>query len=146
VATFEVARPAHLDLSHPAQPRAHRRGEGAAPSVSALAETARPTDRGLDRFNARGGWAAPPAAWAEERPDVLASRAELLALTTAAIDELPERQRTVVLLRDVHGWTSEEVCNAMDLAETNQRVLLHRARAQIRAAVAAALSPEETRP
>ncbi len=95
---------------------------------------------GLDRFAADGSWAAPPAAWTEERADVLAGRAELVALTSAAIDRLPERQRQVVTLRDVQGWTAEEVCNALDLTETNQRVLLHRARARVRVAVEAVLA------
>lgn len=91
-------------------------------------------------FGASGGWVTPPAAWTEERADVLVDRAELVAATAAAIAALPERQRLVVTLRDVQGWTSDEVCNALDLTETNQRVLLHRARGRIRAAVEAALA------
>ena len=50
-----------------------------------------------------------------------------------AIDTLPPMQAEVIRLRDVLGWTSEEVRNALDLTETNQRVLLHRARAKVRA-------------
>lgn len=91
-------------------------------------------------FGASGGWVTPPAAWTEERADVLVHRAALVAATADAIAALPERQRLVVTLRDVQGWTSEEVCNALDLTETNQRVLLHRARGRIRAAVEAALA------
>ena len=52
-----------------------------------------------------------------------------------AIEALPATQRAVISLRDVEGWTSEEVRNALDLSETNQRVLLHRARAKVRAAL-----------
>ena len=51
------------------------------------------------------------------------------------IDRLPEAQRAVITMRDVQGFTSEEVCNALDLSETNQRVLLHRARAKVRGAL-----------
>jgi RNA polymerase sigma-70 factor (ECF subfamily) len=47
----------------------------------------------------------------------------------------------VITLRDVHGWSSDEVRNALDLSETNQRVLLHRARAKVRAALESYLEP-----
>ena len=49
-----------------------------------------------------------------------------------AIDELPPLQAEVIRLRDVLGWSSDEVRNALDLSETNQRVLLHRARTRVR--------------
>ena len=52
-----------------------------------------------------------------------------------AIETLPPNQREVIRLRDVLGWSSAEVCNALDITETNQRVLLHRARAKVRRAL-----------
>jgi Fe-S oxidoreductase len=52
-----------------------------------------------------------------------------------AIEALPATQRAVISLRDIEGWSSEEVRNALDLSETNQRVLLHRARSKVRAAL-----------
>jgi RNA polymerase sigma-70 factor (ECF subfamily) len=52
-----------------------------------------------------------------------------------ALDELPPRQRAVVGLRDVHGFTADEVCAALELSAANQRVLLHRGRAQLRRAL-----------
>jgi RNA polymerase sigma-70 factor, ECF subfamily len=51
------------------------------------------------------------------------------------IEQLPPAQRAVITMRDVQGLSSEEVCNALDLTETNQRVLLHRARSKVRAAL-----------
>jgi RNA polymerase sigma-70 factor (ECF subfamily) len=80
-----------------------------------------------DRF-AGGHWAAFPDAWPEER---------LLGEETAhvierAIEGLPPTQRAVITLRDVQGWSAEEVRNALELSETNQRVLLHRARSKVR--------------
>ena len=52
-----------------------------------------------------------------------------------AIEALPPTQRAVISLRDIEGWSAEEVCNALTLTETNQRVLLHRARSAVRAAL-----------
>ena len=59
--------------------------------------------------------------------------AEVRRELRAALDELPARQRTVVELRDVHGLTSEEVCERLGLTPANQRILLHRGRARLRA-------------
>ena len=53
----------------------------------------------------------------------------------AAIDALPERYSAVFVLRDVEGWPSEDVCALLSLTPENQRVLLHRARTRIRAAL-----------
>lgn len=92
-----------------------------------------------DRFRrviARGHWSAPPIPWDEVPEEHLAAR-ETLAVVERAIAALPSAQREVVTLRDVEGWTSEEVCNALGLSETNQRVLLHRARSKLRHALEA---------
>jgi RNA polymerase sigma-70 factor, ECF subfamily len=79
-----------------------------------------------------GHWAVPPQAWAPEGR-LLAD--ETLEVVERAIEKLPPAQRAVITMRDVQGFTSEEVCNALDLTETNQRVLLHRARAKVRGAL-----------
>jgi RNA polymerase sigma-70 factor, ECF subfamily len=78
-----------------------------------------------------GGWSAPPRDLPEER--LLAS--ETREVVAAAIDDLPANQRAVISLRDVEGWSADEVRNALDLSEVNQRVLLHRARAKVRRAL-----------
>jgi RNA polymerase sigma-70 factor, ECF subfamily len=62
---------------------------------------------------------------------------ETIEEVTAAIKELPPAQRQVITLRDVRGWSAEEVCEHLDISDANQRVLLHRARAYVRSAVAA---------
>jgi len=61
---------------------------------------------------------------------------ELRERLRTVIEALPSNLRIVLWLRDVEGWSSEEVCNALAIHETNQRVLLHRARSRARAALA----------
>jgi RNA polymerase sigma-70 factor, ECF subfamily len=78
-----------------------------------------------------GHWteAGYPRDWGPER-QVLDT--EVRRRLAAALDQLPERQRMVVSLRDVHGLTSEEVSRALEVSAGNQRVLLHRGRARLR--------------
>jgi RNA polymerase sigma-70 factor (ECF subfamily) len=81
-----------------------------------------------------GGWAAFPTAWDAVPEERLLAR-ETLELVDAAIKRLPPRQQEVIVLRDVEGWTPEEVCDALALSSANQRVLLHRARSGVRASL-----------
>ena len=78
-----------------------------------------------------GHWASRPEPWPEER--LIAS--ETRRVVEGAIEGLPPAQRAVISLRDVEGWSSDETCNALGLTETNQRVLLHRARSKVRQAL-----------
>jgi RNA polymerase sigma-70 factor (ECF subfamily) len=98
-----------------------------------------------DRFQGRrderpGWWARPPLAW--EDPERQLEANETSDVLLKAIRDLPPRQREVITLRDISGWDAEEVRNALDLSETNQRVLLHRARSKVRAALEEHLEPE----
>ena len=79
-------------------------------------------------------WAVPPKAWGSS-PEAEVLARESLELVEHAIAELTPAQREVITLRDVEGWESEEVCNVLGISETNQRVLLHRARSRVRAAL-----------
>jgi len=79
-------------------------------------------------------WKVFPVEWPS--PEDAAADAERRVWVAKAIETLPERQRLVINLRDVHGFSSEEVCELMDLSAANQRVLLHRARAAVREAIA----------
>jgi RNA polymerase sigma-70 factor (ECF subfamily) len=81
-----------------------------------------------------GHWASPPAAWNLEPEDAFLSK-EVRGDIDAAIAALPPSQRAVITLRDVEGWDAAEVCNALELSQTNQRVLLHRARSRVRQAL-----------
>ena len=79
-------------------------------------------------------WAIPPAVWSTE-PDERLLAGEVRELIFRAIDGLPPNQRAAIVLRDVEGWSSEEVRNELGVGETNQRVLLHRARSKVRQAL-----------
>lgn len=79
-----------------------------------------------------GHWASPPRRLSELPEERLDSE-ETRAAIDAAIADLPANQERVIRLRDVEGWTANEVCAVLDLTDANQRVLLHRARAKVRA-------------
>ena len=89
-----------------------------------------------------GHWSTLPSDW-RGMPEERLTANETLGVIGRAIAELPPMQAEVIRLRDVLGWTSEEVRNALDLSETNQRVLLHRARAKVRRALNAHLQYED---
>lgn len=89
-----------------------------------------------DRFAADGAWASPPRRW-EDSPELAARSAETLAVVRAAIERLAPMQRLVITMRDLEGFDAQETCNALGITETNQRVLLHRARAKVRSALEA---------
>jgi RNA polymerase sigma-70 factor (ECF subfamily) len=89
--------------------------------------------RGADNQWA-GHWASPPRSL-EAVPEHRLLAREARERIAEALETLPESQRVVVTLRDVAGWDSDEVCDALELSEGNQRVLLHRGRAKLRAAL-----------
>ncbi len=86
-------------------------------------------------------WTSFPFAW-EHLPEERLLAAETIDVIRAALDRLPAAQREVLVLRDVLGVSSPEICNALAISETNQRVLLHRARAKLRAALEAHFATE----
>ena len=124
-------------LTNIAKTRAQRDGRtlpfSALQDPGRVPEAALDADRFLDPQHPRwpGHWAVRPEPWPE---DALVA-AETQAVVAEAIEALPPAQRAVISLRDVEGWSSEEVRNALELSETNQRVLLHRARSKVRRAL-----------
>jgi len=94
---------------------------------------------GSDHPRWPGHWAAPPEQWADEK--VLAK--QTVRFIGEEIEKLPPAQRQVVTLRDVEGWNSAEICAALGISEGNERVLLHRARSRIRAALERRLGEEQ---
>ena len=81
-----------------------------------------------------GHWRAYPADWSAS-PEIAAEDRETMQATMRAIAELPPAQRTVIRMRDIEGYSSDEVCDALEVSPANQRVLLHRARSRVRAAL-----------
>jgi RNA polymerase sigma-70 factor (ECF subfamily) len=81
-----------------------------------------------------GSWSTLPFDW-RGMPEERAEATETIRVIGGAIAMLPPLQAEVIRMRDVLGWSSEEVRNALDISETNQRVLLHRARAKVRQAL-----------
>ena len=86
------------------------------------------------RFDASGAWMSPPQHWIEDSEDRVLAEG-LANRLHATLRRLPARQREVLLLRDVDGLSSPEVCEVLDISEGNQRVLLHRGRSQLRQAL-----------
>jgi RNA polymerase sigma-70 factor (ECF subfamily) len=96
---------------------------------------------GADRPLYPGHWATPPRRW-DELPEARLLARETREQVLAAVDELPPAQRAVVVLRDLQGLDAAEACELLDLSDGNQRVLLHRARAKVRAALEAYFDQE----
>jgi RNA polymerase sigma-70 factor (ECF subfamily) len=89
-----------------------------------------------------GHWIESVNAWGDHPEERLLSR-ETRTQIQAAIEQLPPAQHEVIMLRDIEGWSSEEVCNTLGISGTNQRVLLHRARSKVRHALERYLATEQ---
>jgi RNA polymerase sigma-70 factor (ECF subfamily) len=105
-------------------------------SLASVDEPAIGPDRFLPADHPRwpGHWAIAPIPWPEQALET----AEAEQVIRATVAALPEAQRAVITLRDMIGCTPAEICNALGITDTNQRVLLHRARTKVRAALEAA--------
>lgn len=118
--------------------RSRSRARREARTVPMSAITDPPAGDPLDcaRFDDRLAWGR---RWQAETPEAVAERRELVDRVGEALDGLPRRQREVLMLRDVGQVDASEVCRRLGISEGNQRVLLHRARAAVREALAAEL-------
>jgi RNA polymerase sigma-70 factor (ECF subfamily) len=92
-------------------------------------------DRFFDGGRWAGMWSTAVSRW-EDLPEERLVSGELRTALLEAIDALPRMQRAVITLRDVEGWSAEDACDYLGLANGNQRILLHRARAAARSAIA----------
>jgi RNA polymerase sigma-70 factor (ECF subfamily) len=127
-------------LTNIAKTRAER--EGRSVPFSALVQAELETSEASvdpDRFFPQGErwanyWASSPRRF-DDLPESQLLSAETFAVAREAIDGLPDAQRTVITMRDIAGFASEDVCDVLGLSEGNQRVLLHRARSRVRRAL-----------
>ncbi len=105
--------------------------------VSSIGDDDETSGFGPERFRpaddpvAAGHWSSLPSRWEDQPQERLASR-ETLDRVQDSIASLPPNLRQVLVLRDIEGWSSGEVCDVLSLSPSNQRVLLHRARAKVR--------------
>jgi RNA polymerase sigma-70 factor (ECF subfamily) len=125
-------------LTNRAKTRAQREGRYVPLTFSDDAESDEPTVA-PERFRPAGDawpgdWLVEPAPW-DAIPETRLLSQETRAVIQQAIDMLPHNQREVITLRDIQGFGSEEVCNVLGISESNQRVLLHRARSKVRQAL-----------
>jgi len=117
--------------------RARTRGTREARTVplSALGDRERNGAVDPDRFLASGAWGEPPFSWRAQSAESVVRARESVAVLEVALSNLPVRQRRVVELRDIEGIDASDVCNLLEITESNQRVLLHRGRSKLRAAL-----------
>ena len=115
--------------------RAKTRGtrEARMSPLSALGDDGDSVD--ADRFHPDGSWANPVPSWQADAADEVLFTRESFAAVREALDALPPRQRAVVQLCDIDELDPKDVCNLMEITLTNQRVLLHRGRSALRAAL-----------
>ncbi len=84
-----------------------------------------------DWFDATGSWASPPTGWHGDSPDALLAAEDLQNCIDKHLQEMPDNQRSVLVLRDMQQLNFEEICNELDLSSSNVRVLLHRGRMRL---------------
>ncbi len=88
-------------------------------------------DNFLDRFDSQGHWIKPPVNWTLSTPDQILEEKQLKGCIDSTIKILPEQQKAVFMLRDLENYSLEQICNILDVSDSNVRVLLHRARLKL---------------
>lgn len=121
--------------------------EGRTIPFSSFAEGSDGEERAVDpsRFQPDGHWVDSPALWEELDPERVVAGRQLWDHVQDVIAAMPAGQRAVLILRDIEGQSAEDACTMLELSPENQRVLLHRARHRVRAAVDALTGTQVTR-
>lgn len=85
-----------------------------------------------DSFKNNGAWSSPPTPWHEDSPEALLSSDQLQEAIHCQLEKLPYNQRVALVLHDIEGLGFTEICNIIEVSQSNARVLLHRARLNIK--------------
>lgn len=80
------------------------------------------------RFTSHGSWSKPPEPWGTESPEALLEQEELADLIQKALEQLPNNQRLVLILHDMEQLSFQEICDMLEITQSNAFVLIHRAR------------------
>jgi RNA polymerase sigma-70 factor (ECF subfamily) len=86
-------------------------------------------------FKRDGHWQTPPNVWHADTPDAILASSELRKHIDDALKQLPSLQQAAITLRDMHGMDMDSICKILEVSESNGRVLIHRARSQLREAI-----------
>jgi len=84
-----------------------------------------------DWFNSQGRWRSPPPDWGASSPEALLTAGELEDCFDKHLVGMPERQRSVLVMRDMQDLPFEDICGSLEISGANARVLLHRARLRL---------------
>ena len=122
--------------------------EGRTVGLPAILDGAQPGERAVPSasFKPDGHWAEAPRLWDEISPERIVGGRQLWDHVQEIIESLPAGQKAVILLRDMEGRDADEACEILGISAENQRVLLHRARGRIRAAIDRITSPTAEAP
>lgn len=82
-------------------------------------------------FNDNGSWQRPPQPWGMNTPEAILEEADLRQCIEQSIRQLPPLQKSVFLLRDIEQLAFEDICNILQVSNSNVKVLLHRARLKL---------------
>lgn len=98
-------------------------------SLDSISENADPSM--LERFDDAGHWSKPPTSWHEDSPDSLLTNQELMDCIQKTMGNLNEQQRAALSLKDLEGFSLDDICNILGVSTSNVRVLIHRARQRL---------------
>lgn len=85
----------------------------------------------MDKFQANGNWSSPPSHWDIASPEALLANNELITIIYSTIKRLPPNQQAIISLSDLEAISMDDICNILDISNSNARVLLHRARTKV---------------